>query len=204
LGLSSSKFSLLRAGLLALAPALAQAAEQAPAAGGYLADELGKMDTGTAQTLATPSLLPTLLNVGLSLAFVLAMVFLAYWCLLKWRNRQGLAPGARVGLIRVLERQFIDAKHGIAVVEVGDEVLTLGLGDDVSLLASVSDPEAVEKLRQMAPLPVSVMGFKEQLDRVGMRLRKEEWGQAKQALRSQSDEMKAQTQRMRGPRGGGQ
>jgi flagellar biogenesis protein FliO len=191
-------------GALGLVPALCRAASQAPAAvGGYLSEELARMDTGTAQALSAPSLLPTLLNVFFSLVFVVALILLAYWCLLKWRTRQGLAPGTRVGLIRVLERQFIDNKHGVAVVEIGDEVLTLGLGDDVSLLSRVSDPEAVEKLRQMAPLPVSVMGFKEQLERVGMRLRKEEWGQAKQALRAQSDDMKTQTERLRGPRGGG-
>jgi len=195
-----SKISLTLAGLLAMAPALCLADQ---AAGGYLSDELGRMDTGTAQALSTPSLLPTLLNVVFSLVFVLALILLAYWCLLKWRNRQGLEPGSRVGLIRVLERQFIDAKHGVAVVEVGDEILTLGLGDTVTLLGSVSDPDSVEKLRQMAPLPVSVMGFKEQLERVGMRLRKEEWGQAKQALRAQTEDMKSQTERLRGPRKGG-
>jgi flagellar biogenesis protein FliO len=189
--------------LLALYPALCVAAGQAPAAGGYLSDELGKMDAGNAQALAAPSLLPTLLNVVFSLVFVVALVLLAYWCLLKWRNRQGLEPGSKVGLIRVLERQFIDAKHGVAVVEVGDEILTLGLGDGVSLLGRVSDPEAVEKLRQMAPLPLSVMGFKEQLERVGLNLRKEEWGKAKQALRAQTEAMKTQTERLRGPRGGG-
>jgi flagellar biogenesis protein FliO len=198
-----SRYRLLLGALLALFPGLCLAAGQVPAAAGYLSEELGAMDTGTAQALSAPSLLPTLLNVVFSLVFVVALVLLAYWCLLKWRNRQGLVPGARVGLIRVLERQFIDAKHGVAVVEVGDEVLTLGLGDGVSLLGRVSDPEAVEKLRQMAPLPVSVMGFKEQLERVGMRLRKEEWGQAKQALRAQTEAMKTQTERLRGPRGGG-
>ncbi|MGH7443005.1 MAG: FliO/MopB family protein [bacterium] len=189
------------AGSLACIPALARAAEAAP--GGYLSAELGGMDaTVTAQALQAPSLLPTLLNVVFSLAFVVALVLLAYWLLLKWRAKQGLAPGPRAGLIRVLERQFIDAKHGIAVVEVGGSVLTLGLGDDVSLLAEEADPTAVERLRQMAPLPASVMGFKEQLERVGLKLRKEEWGAAKKSLRDQSEELKAQTERVRGPRGG--
>lgn len=197
------KYPVLLGSLLALVPTLCAAAAQVPAAGGYLSDELGKMDPANAQDLAAPSLLPTLLNVVFSLVFVVALVLLAYWLLLKWRSRQGLEPGSKVGLIRVLERQFIDAKHGVAVVEVGDEILTLGLGDGVSLLGRVSDPEAVEKLRQMAPLPISVMGFKEQLERVGLNLRKEEWGKTKQALRAQTDAMKTQTERLRGPRGGG-
>lgn len=161
------------------------------------------MDTATAQTLQAPTLLPTLLNVVFSLAFVLALVFLAYWLLLKWRTKQGLAPGPRAGLIRVLERQFIDARHGVAVVEVGDAVLTLGLGDGVTLLARETDPEAVERLRQAAPLPLNAAGFQEQLERVGLKLRKEAWGQAKQSIRAQSEELKAQAERVRGPRGGG-
>lgn len=198
----SRKFFSSLGGLSLVAASLCRAAEPAPGAGGYLSDELGRMDAPAAQSLAAPTLLPTLLNVFFSLAFVLALVFFVYWLLLKWRNRQGIEPGTKVGLIKVLERQFIDAKHGVAVVEIGDEVLMLGLGDDVSLLGRVTDEDAVERLRQMAPLPVSVMGFKEQLERVGMKLRKEEWGQAKQALKAQSAEMKSQAERLRGPKGG--
>lgn len=183
--------------------ATAKAASAAPAAetGGYLGAELGKLDAA-APAAQAPSLLPTLLNVAFSLAFVVGLVYVAYWLLLKWRNRSGVAPGpGKVGLIKVLERHFIDGRHGVAVVEVGDEVLTLGLGEDVTLLARVSDPETVEKLRQMAPLPVDLMGFKEQLQRVGVRLKREEWGQTKAAVKSQADELKEQVDRMRSRRG---
>jgi flagellar protein FliO/FliZ len=180
-----------------------------PQAGGYLSDELGKLDSGAAASapaaapVSAPSLLPTLLNVAFSLAFVVGLVFLAYWLLLKWRDRQGISAGPKAGLIKVLERQYIDVRHSVAVVEVGEEILTLGLGEDVRLLVRTTDPESVERMRQQAPLPASVMGFKEQLERVGMRLRKEEWGQAKQALRTQADEMRALKERMGRPRGEG-
>lgn len=184
-----------------LAPLGLVAAAAAPTAGAYLGDELGRLDASSPAAQA-PSLLPTLLNVVFSLAFVIGLVYLAYWLLLKWRNRQGVGVGqAKVGLIKVLERHFIDGRHGVAVVEVGDEILTLGLGEDVTLLARVQDPETVEKLRQMAPLPVDLMGFKEQLERVGVRLKREEWGQTKAAVRNQADELKEQVERLR-KRGG--
>ncbi len=189
--------------LLALQAHVAAAA--APAQGGYLAGELGSLDSGataTAQAMQAPSLLPTLLNVVFSLALVVGLILAAYWLLLKWRAAQGLAPGSRVGLIRVLERQYIDAKRGIAVVEVGDSVLTLGLGEDVTLLAEEADTEAVERLRRMAPAPAGVMGFKEQLRKVGLSLKREEWGRIRDDLKGTGGEIKTQSERIRGPKGG--
>jgi flagellar biosynthetic protein FliO len=171
----------------------------------YLSEELGQLGTTAPAAPQAPSLLPALFDVAFSLAFVVGLVYLAYWLLLKWRDRQGLGAGSeRVGLIKVLERQSLDARHGIAVVEVGDKVLTLGLGDHISLLDSVDDPEQVERLKQMAPLPASIMGFREQLQRVGLRLKKEEWGQAKQALKAQSEELDEQMERLKKSRRGGE
>lgn len=174
----------------------------ASASGGYLSEELGQVG-GAAATPQAPSLLPTLLNVTFSLAFVVGLVYLAYWLLLKWRDRQGLGAGVeRVGLIKVLERQSLDGRHSVAVVEVGDKVLTLGLSDQVTLLDTVEDPEQVERLKQMAPLPASLVGFKEQLQRVGMKLKREQWGQAKQAMRTQAEEMEEQMRQLKSRRGG--
>jgi flagellar biogenesis protein FliO len=177
----------------------------APAPGGYLAEELGQVGAASPAVAAqAPSLLPTLLNVLFSLGFVVGLVYLAYWLLLKWRDRQGLAAGVeRVGLIKVLERQSLDGRHSVAVVEVGDKVLTLGLSDRVTLLDTVDDPEQVERLKQMAPLPASIVGFKEQLQRVGLKLKREQWGQAKQAMRTQAEEMEEQMRQLKGRRGPG-
>jgi flagellar protein FliO/FliZ len=170
----------------------------------YLAQELGQLGQGGAASspaAAAPSLLPTLLNVLFSLAFVVLVVYLAYWLLLKWRNRQGLAVGQeRVGLIKVLEKQYLDPRHGVAVVELGDEIFYLGLGDDITLLGKVTGPEAVERLRQQAPLPASFLGFQQQLDRVGLRLKQEEWKGAKRSLKTQADDLQEQVERLRKPK----
>jgi flagellar biogenesis protein FliO len=168
----------------------------------YLGDDLAKLDA-TGPAAQAPSLLPTLLNVVFSLAFVVGLVYLAYWALLKWRNRQGApAGGQKVGLIKVLEKHYIDGRHAVAAVELGDEVVFLGLGQEVQVLSRVTDPEAVERLRQMAPLPADLLGFKEQLARVGLRMKRDEWGQAKQAIRTQAEELKEQMERMKSRRGG--
>jgi flagellar biogenesis protein FliO len=171
---------------------------------GYLGEDLAKLDA-TGPSATAPSLLPTLLNVVFSLAFVLGLVYLAYWALLKWRSRQGMpAGGQKVGLIKVLEKYYIDGRHAVAAVELGDEVVFLGLGQEVQVLARISDPEAVERLRQQAPLPPDLLGFKEQLARVGLKMKRDEWGQAKQAMRTQAEELKEQMERMKSRRGGDQ
>jgi flagellar biogenesis protein FliO len=186
-------------------PALWGATDAAVAATpGYLSEELGQVGNVTplAQS-AAPSLLPTLLNVLFSLAFVVGLIYLAYWLLMRWRNRQGLSAAAeRVGLIRVLEKHYIDANHGVAVVELGDEVVYLGLGSEVTLLGKVSDPEAVERLREQAPLPASFLGFQEQFSRVGAKLKQEEWASTKKSLKTQADELKQQIERLRSPKRG--
>lgn len=171
---------------------------------GYLAEELSQVGTtAAAAEIEAPSLLWTLLDIGGSLLVVVGIIYLAYWLLLKWRDKQGLSAGIdRVGLIKVLERQSLDARHGIAVVEVGDKVLTLGLGDQITLLDSIDDPAQVERLRQQAPLPASIMGFKEQLQRVGMKMKKEEWSQTKSVLREQGQELEEQMQKLKKRRGG--
>src|SRR5689334_13533302 len=121
--------------LLSLFSAWAARVSAAPApTPAYLAEELGQIGSGAAgQGAATPSLLPTLLNVVFSLALVLGLVYLLYWLLLKWRERQGLASAGKLGLIKVLERQSLDASHSLAVVELGGEIFYLGLGRDISL-----------------------------------------------------------------------
>lgn len=193
-------FSLLTP-LKAVAAASAAASVVTP---GYLSEELGQIGAGPlAQQASAPSLLPTLLNVTFSLAFVVGLVYLAYWLLLRWRNRQGMPAGEeRTGVIRVLEKHYIDANHGVAVVELGEEVFYLGLANDISLLGKVTDPEAVQRLRDQAPAPASFLGFQEQFSRAGAKLKQEEWSKTKRTLKTQADELKQQIDRLRGPKSG--
>jgi flagellar protein FliO/FliZ len=189
--------------LFRIVPVLFAAIQGTAHAAAYLESELNAVSS-TAAAGQGFSMWGELLQVGLSLVFVVGLVYVAYWLMLKWRNRQGAPTGPeKVGLIKVLEKHHIDGQHALAAVEIGDEVVFLGLGQDVTVLSRVSDPEAVERLRQMAPLPADFLGFKEQLARVGLRMKREEWGQAKEAMRTQAEELKEQMERLRSRRGEG-
>lgn len=148
-----------------------------------------------------PSLLPTLFNLVFSLAFVLLLIYLAYWLLRRWRAGQGVVePGKEEGLIHVLEKNYVDNKHGLAVVEMGGEVyfIGLGMGGEISLLSRITDPQAVEKIKASAPAgPGALLGFKEQFERVGVHLRREQWKRNKQDLKAQADALDTQIGRLK-------
>ena len=164
---------------------------------GYLSNSLSGFE-GQPTAFEAPSLLPTLLNTGLSVLFVSLLVYLVYWLLRRWRAVQGVdGPGREEGLIHVLEKNYVDAKHGLAVVEMAGEVYMLGLGDEVSLLARISDPAAVEKIKASAPIPGGLLGFREQFERIGSQLRRDQWKKSKQALRTQTEALGEQIERLK-------
>src|SRR5438045_9679507 len=78
--------------LLALGTAAAafakQAAKAVEPAAGYLSDSLGQMQAPPAP-VAAPSLLPTLLNIGMSLAIVILMFYGAVWLYKQWMGTRG-------------------------------------------------------------------------------------------------------------------
>jgi flagellar protein FliO/FliZ len=160
----------------------------------------GAFDTSEAQpsNFQAPSLVPTLLNITFSLTFVLVLIYVAYWLLRRFRAGQGLrGPGDSEGSIRVLEKMQIDARNSLAVVEMGGEIYFLGLGQDVQLLSRVSSEAAVQKIRDAAPSPGALLNFQEQLERVGVHLRREQWKRNKQDLRSKVGDLETQIERLK-------
>ena len=167
----------------------------------YLSGSL-KTFEGQPTTFETPSLLPMLFNLVFSLAFVLLLIYLTYWLLKRWRAGQGaLEPDKDEGLIHVLEKNFIDSKHSLAVVEMGGEVYFIGLGlaGEISLLSRIDDSVAVEKIKAAAPSksPGGLLSFKEQFERVGIHLRREQWKKSKQDLKAQADALDTQIGRLK-------
>jgi flagellar biogenesis protein FliO len=74
--------------------------------------------------------------------------------------------GARGGWIKVLAASDLGGKRTIAVVEVADEVLVLGIApQQISLLSKVEKPEVVRRLKAAErPQPAfSFLGYLEQL-----------------------------------------
>ena len=81
-----------------------------------------------------------------ALALVLAVLMGLYLFLRRLLPGQG--PGlAGSGGLRLLGRLLLGPKKGVALVEVADRVLVLGLSEqNVNLLATIDDPEQVRRL----------------------------------------------------------
>jgi flagellar biogenesis protein FliO len=156
----------------------------------YLSASLGGLESRSASNFEAPSLFPTLLNIALSLAFVVTLIYVVNWLLRRWKASRGerqAGDPANAGVVTVLEKTWLDNKRGLAVVEMGGEALLLGLGENVTLLAKVSDEAAVAKIREAAPSPGGLLNFQEQLERVGIQLRRQEWKRSKASLKSDAD-----------------
>jgi flagellar biogenesis protein FliO len=154
--------------------------------------------TPEAGAFQAPSLAPTLLNIALSLVFVVALFYVAIWVYRRLRASQGVTTGTEgQGAVRVLEKAWLDAKRGLAVVEMGGEAYFLGLGEDVTLLARITGEEEVAKIRESAPRQGGLLNFQEQLERVGVHLKREQWKRSKQDLKSSSAELGEQIERIK-------
>ena len=60
--------------------------------------------------------------------FALAAVSILAWIVLRWTARRGLGLGAK-RRVKVLERVPLDGRRTLYLVEVGDKVLLIGVGD---------------------------------------------------------------------------
>jgi flagellar protein FliO/FliZ len=94
---------------------------------------------------------------GLLLKTILALVIVIglAWVLLRWGLKRLLpGTGRSAGEIRVLDRQSLDGRRSVVLVEAYGRYLLLGVGDgSVTLLAEL-DPETVaEAERQRASRP---------------------------------------------------
>jgi flagellar protein FliO/FliZ len=163
----------------------------------YLSGSLASVE-GQQGAFESPSLFPTLLNIVLSLIFVLVLIYVVNWLLRRWRAGQGVRVGSDTeGVVQVLEKTWLDPKRGLAVVEMGGEIYFLGLGENVSLISRVSEEAVVAKIKAAAPSPGGLLSFQEQLERVGVHLRREQWKRSKQDLKTNADELGRQIERLK-------
>ena len=165
---------------------------------GYLGASLGTFEKQQG-SFETPSLVPTLFNITLSLTFVVTLIYVVNWFLRRWKAGQGaVGTGESAqGLIRVLEKSWIDPKHGLAVVEMGGEIYFLGLGDEVSVLGRIQDAAAVASIKESAPSPGGLLNFQQQLEKVGIHLRRDQWKRSKDDLKRNAEELGQQIERLK-------
>jgi flagellar biogenesis protein FliO len=176
----------------------AQSAQPTPEFG-FLGKPLADLQQ-TRGPVEAPSLLPTLLNIGLSLVIVLLLAYLFLWLLKRWqasRQASGDLSGADDQPLRVLDRTWIDNKRGVALVEAAGEILVIGIGDDVTLLSKISEPSQVERLRSSSGKPSLLGAFPQQFDKVASLLRQKQWSKNRKTLKVQADQLKDQTEKMR-------
>lgn len=71
-----------------------------------------------------------------SVIIVVALLFASVWALKKLQihTKKG-------GRIRILDRTYIDNKHSIVIIEVEEKQFLLGVGNEVNLIAQLSENE---------------------------------------------------------------
>jgi flagellar protein FliO/FliZ len=83
-----------------------------------------------------------------SLAVVLGLMVAAAYVLKRVFQRVGTVQSDG-GLVRVLSTHYLGPKNSVMVMEVLGNIMVIGISNNqMSLLATISDPEAVEKLRE--------------------------------------------------------
>jgi flagellar protein FliO/FliZ len=168
---------------------------------GYLGGALQDMQAQQAMPAHAPSLLPTLLNIVVSLLVVVLLIYAFLWLLRRWQSsRQASGLGAEEAADRslhILNRAWFDNQRGVALVEAGNEVFVVGLGQDITLLGRISDPEQVERLRSASPGPGLLRSFPQQLDKVAGLLRQKQWTKSRKSIKTQADQLKEQAAKLR-------
>lgn len=185
-----------------LSSAALRAASPAPTPdAGYLGGALQDMQAQQAAPAHAPNLLPTLLNIVISLAVVVLLIYGFLWLLRRWQSsRQASGLGAEEAADRglhILNRAWFDNQRGVALVEAGDEVFVVGLGEDITLLGRISDPGQVERLRSASPGPGLLRSFPQQLDKVAGLLRQKQWTKSRKSIKTQADQLKEQAAKLR-------
>lgn len=116
------------AALAAYAPALAWAAEEAPA-------------------LPEAGLGPAVFKMLGGMALVLGLMFGLYWLLKRWAP--GRMTGGMGGGLRLVGRLPLGPRKFVGLVEVAGRVLVLGITEQkISLLATIDD---TEKIKEISP-----------------------------------------------------
>jgi len=97
---------------------------------------------------------------------VIGLVFLAAWALKRWAP--GPLGGRQGGPFRLLSRWHLSAKQYIALIQLGRRMMLVGVtGQQMSLLAEITDPGEIEQLLASCPSGRSILaeGFGQLLGR---------------------------------------
>jgi len=115
---------------------------------GYLTDELNSIQNPVIPK--APGVMKTTINLIVSLLFVIGLIYI-FMVLLKFFYVKAAIPLKAEGIIKILAKEHIDSKKIMYVVEFAGRVLLLGsAGENLTLLAEITDKEAVEEVKNKA------------------------------------------------------
>ena len=100
-----------------------------------------------ATTLAQPDLYSSAIKTFSALALILAVILICFYLVKRfWPRGSGLLNTDR--LISVITTSPIAPKKMISVIEVGDEILVLGLTDShITMLTKITEEPAIHRLK---------------------------------------------------------
>ncbi len=141
------------------------AASAAPSIPGFEQRLIGGPD-GQRSPSADNSLSGWLGSTWWAMVVVIGLILLAAWAVRRWAP--GPLSGRGGGPFRVLSRWHLSAKQYVALIQLGRRMLLVGVtGQQMSLLAEVTDPAEVEHLLASCPSGRSILsdGFGQLLGR---------------------------------------
>jgi len=111
----------------------------------------------------SPGIFSTFIRLVLALVLTVGLIFVTVWGLkIVWEKR-GLTNNAdEAKPIKVLTSSYLAPRKAIHLVEIGNRILVLGVGnDEITRLDVITDPAEVESIRQSTQV-----GFSNILDRL--------------------------------------
>lgn len=128
----------------------------------------GMLSTPDKPTLPeAPSLGEAFVKIGSALAVVLALILVISFAAKKYLGALEGGFGGKKQL-KVLSSHFIGVKKNVTIIEVGGEVLVLGVTNhNINLLARYSEPEKIEEIKFAHRLPDKPMGVFKKLPFMG-------------------------------------
>ncbi|OZS78387.1 hypothetical protein CF394_06415 [Tetzosporium hominis] len=119
--------------------------------------------------------------IGSLILYTLLIVGLIYGLIKFLASRQRSL--SNTGVVRVLGASSMGAQKSVQVIQVGDQVLVVGVGEDISLLAEITDEQQKQRLlttevpeKQLAPFQEMLQkSMKEQTEK--LQQAKERWSQ---------------------------
>lgn len=119
--------------------------------------------------------------IGSLILYTLVIVGLIYGLIKFLASRQRSL--SNTGVVKVLGASSMGAQKSVQVIQVGDQVLVVGVGEDISLLAEITDEQQKQRLlttevpeKQLAPFQEMLQkSMKEQREK--LQQAKERWSQ---------------------------